>query len=97
MVFCLILAGAGKIIGNTEPINLIEGKNNLSLNLSSPIYVKDFVKLNPNIEVISYVEDNLTIGYVNYLGGFGKNFIVQAGDYEIIAKKDTALVLLEEK
>jgi hypothetical protein len=74
--------------------NLLIGKNHIKFNLAEPFYARDLVKLNPSIAVVSYTEDNGTIGYVNLFGGIGENFIIENElDYEIILKKNTELVL----
>ena len=73
--------------------SLAEGKNQVRINLSEPIYAETLIKMNPDIEAISYMEENRTIGYVNVFEGVGKNFAVTDREYEIIASKRTGLVL----
>jgi len=74
-------------------VSLAEGKNKVRINLSEPIYAETLIKLNPDIEAISYMEGNRTIGYVNVFDGVGKNFIVADREYEIVASKSINLVL----
>ncbi len=78
---------------NTFSADLEKGKNIVYINISEPIYVDALVKLNPEIQVISFTENNQTTGYVNVFGGVGKNFIVEARTYEIITSKQIKLVL----
>jgi hypothetical protein len=73
--------------------DLQKGKNLIYINLSEPVYAETIVKLNPEIEVISYTEGNQTFGYVNVFQGIGENFAVEEREYEIIVSKDTGLVL----
>ncbi len=74
-------------------VSLAEGKNRVRINLSEPIYVETLIKMNPDIEAISYTEENRTIGYVNVFQGVGKNFAVTDREYEIIAGKNMDLIL----
>jgi len=75
---------------------LTKGKNNLTLNLTELIYVETLIKLNPDIDAISYRKEETTIGYVNFLGGIGENFVVENREYEIIVSKNIDLVLPEK-
>jgi len=80
-------------IGITS-IDLSKGKNLIMLNITEPFYVETLIKLNPSIEVVSYIENNESIGYVNVYGGIGKNFIMREGtEYEIIVSDNAGLVL----
>jgi len=72
---------------------LAEGKNKVRINLSEPIYAETLIKMNPDIEAISYIEENATVGYVNVFQGVGRNFAIIDREYEIIASKSTELVL----
>jgi len=75
-------------------INLLKGKNNITLNGTELFYVSDLVKINPDIEVVSYKEDGITVGYVNVYGGIGENFIVFSNkEYEIIVSNNMNLIL----
>ena len=76
-----------------EGIQLKKGKNFVELNITEPFYVSSLVKLNPDIEVVSYKEGNESIGYVNVFGGIGRDFVVDEGVYEIVVKKDIVLVI----
>jgi hypothetical protein len=83
---------------NVSSIKLTNGKNNIIFNSSNSFYAKDLVKYNPKIEVISYIEENTTIGYVNVFSGIGENFIIYPGkEYEIIVKEDINLIIPYEK
>jgi hypothetical protein len=73
--------------------SLVEGKNKVRINLSEPIYAETLIKLNPDIEAISYMEGNRTIGYVNVFDGIGTDFIVADREYEIIVNKSINLIL----
>jgi hypothetical protein len=80
--------------GNINSTNLMMGKNHVRFNMIEPFYVKDLVKWNPSITVVSYTEENKTIGYVNLFNGLGENFIIENNkDYEVILNKDINLVL----
>ena len=68
-------------------------KNYVELNVSNGFYAETLIKLNPDIEAISYKEDNETIGYANVFGGVGKNFVVESRTYEIIVKENINLIL----
>jgi hypothetical protein len=79
---------------DTNTLDLTQGKNNIMLNITSPKNVKDFIRLNPSIEVISFKEENKTIGYVNIFNGIGENFVIQKNvEYEIIVKQNVSLIL----
>jgi hypothetical protein len=74
---------------------LAEGKNNFSYDYFKPIYAEDLVLLYPDITAISYVENNVSYGYVNIFGGIGQNFVIQPGkEYEIIAKNKIKIYLI---
>jgi len=71
-----------------EKIQLEEGENEVLMPIDfSPIYVKDFVRVYPEIQTITYLEQKnygleeieVEIGYVNAFGGIGENFIMQEG------------------
>jgi len=90
LIFSLICVFSESI----NSLNLFDGKNFIELNFTEPFYAESFVKLNPSIEVISYTENNETIGYINIFGGIGDNFIIQKNKkYEVIVKGNSNLVL----
>jgi len=89
VLFSIILISSQGIFSK----ELREGKNILRINLSEPIYVETLIKLNPDIEAVSYQENNKTVGYANVFGGIGENFVVIDRDYEVIVSKDINLVL----
>ncbi len=96
IVFIILVLGFYVIVISSQgvtSVSLTKGKNYVNLNLSEPIYVKTLIKLNPDIEAISYEENNQTIGYVNVFGGIGEDFIVENRDYEIIAGKNLTLII----
>ncbi len=74
-------------------VSLAEGKNLVRINLSEPVYVETLIKLNSDIEAISYTEGNKTVGYVNVFDGVGKNFVLADREYEIVVNKSIDLVL----
>jgi hypothetical protein len=88
-LFSVILISSQDIFSK----ELKEGKNIARINLSEPVYVETLMTLNPEIEAVSYMELNETVGYVNVLGGIGENFAVEDRDYEIVVSKDINLVL----
>lgn len=91
ILFSLILISSQDIYS----ADLKKGKNTLYINISQPIYAKTLIKLNPCIEVISFKENNQTIGYINIYNGLGENFVVEQREYEVIVSKDTNLILPE--
>jgi hypothetical protein len=95
-MFIILVLGLYIIVISSKDVSLIplaKGKNQVSLNLSEPVYVKTFIDMNPEIEAISYQEDNETVGYVNVFEGIGRNFILKEGEYEIIVGKDVNLIV----
>jgi len=93
IIFLFLVVMVVSSIGISS-IDLAKGKNIIKLNVTEPFYVETLVKLNPNIEVVSYKDNNKSLGYVNVYGGIGKNFIMREGiEYEIIVSDDTNLVL----
>jgi hypothetical protein len=75
-------------------LSLKKGKNYVAFNNTQDFYVNHLVDFNPEIEVVSYKEDNYSKGYVNSLGGLGENFLIKKDiEYEIILKEDKRLIL----
>lgn len=72
---------------------LVQGKNTVSFYGINPFYVEDLIKLNPDIEVVSYGNYDVSVGYINVFGGVGRNFVVSEGSYEIIVSRDISLIL----
>jgi hypothetical protein len=94
-VICLLVLITFMVISSEEvnTLKLIKGKNFIQFNITQPFYVKTFIELNPQIEVISFKKDNKTFGYVNVFSGIGDNFIVQKNiEYEIIAKENVSII-----
>jgi hypothetical protein len=76
--------------------SLETGKNYLVINTSETLFARDFVSENPEVQSISYKENNKTIGFVNTLGGIGKNFILQQGViYEVYLKNNSKVIIPE--
>ena len=76
-LICILLPTilAQNILSET---NLQKGKNNITTSENfKPIYVKDFIRKYPEIEVISYLDGNETVGYINLFNGIGENFLIQ--------------------
>jgi hypothetical protein len=95
-LFILIISLVSVYSYQESTISLNEGKNNITFNVSDSdgFYVKELAKLNPDIEVVSYKEENLTHGYVNIFRGIGENFQIKGGvEYEIITRKESHLIL----
>lgn len=83
-------------LSNSNRISLKEGKNIVIFNATNSFNVSILVKLNPQIEVVSYKEENVSFGYVNFLGGLGDNFEIMNGmSYEIYSSKNSTLILPE--
>ncbi len=75
-------------------INILQGNNNLTFNTTVPFNVSSLVKLNPQIEVVSYYNGTNTLGYVNAFGGIGVNFQIENGTiYEVFSSENTTLIL----
>jgi hypothetical protein len=89
----LIGVYSASLIG-TSPANLDSGKNVVRFEVTEPFYVMDLIKLNPTISVVSYTQENRTIGYVNLFNGIGENFKIENNlDYEVILSKNISLIL----
>lgn len=98
LILCIIFIMTSIFaIETPQNIELIKGKNNLTTKESfKPIYVKDFIKQYPEIEVISYNQDQKTIGFVNLFEGIGINFIIEPSkNYEIITKSNITISLVK--
>ena len=78
-----------------EKIELTQGENFVNMSFEfSPFYVKDLVKNNPEILVVTINESGSIWGYVNEFGGIGNNFIIYPDKtYEIICKEDLTIIL----
>jgi len=76
-------------------INLIKGKNNLTIyeNFYS-IYASQLIERYPEIESITLFEYGNNFGYVNVFGGVGTNFFFEpTKKYEITTNKNITLYL----
>lgn len=95
ILLCILLFFEVGFLGGSEesPYRLYQGKNIVEFNITNFFYVETLIKLNPEIEVVSYIQEGKSMGYVNFLHGIGENFIVENNVYEIITRKDTILVL----
>lgn len=94
-VFILILYLALIHSISGKSIDLDSGKNYVVFNNSEAFYVEDLIRLNPDIEVVTYyLSENESVGYVNFLGGIGENFVINPETkYEIIVNKNITLAL----
>jgi hypothetical protein len=85
------------IIEQEDPGYIIKigpGKVLVSFNDSRDLYAKDIILANPEIDYISYTEENKTIGYVNIFHGVGKNFLIEENKvYEIFVKEEINLTI----
>jgi hypothetical protein len=98
LVFIISLFGISEILIAEElegGIKLSEGKNVINLSFEfSPIYASDLIKLNPEIETVTYNDSIEEIGYVNIFGGIGENFVIKTNTlYEITTKQEITLNL----
>ena len=95
LAFSIAIAFSFVIISSKDVFysDLAEGKNIVRINLSEQVYAETLIRLNPDVEAISYTEGNKTVGYVNVFDGVGKNFILEDREYEIIAGKSINLIL----
>jgi len=90
LIFCVVLVSAI----DSDNMVLNGGKNVIVFGNKNPMYVSDLIRLNPEIEVVSFKEGTETLGYVNFLGGVGEDFIVYGdSEYEVIVNKNISLVL----
>jgi hypothetical protein len=74
--------------------NLNEGKNYFYFD--RVVFAKDVVNLNPEIQSVSYFDEELnkSVGFVNVFKGIGRNFLIKPGVvYEITANKNMTLAL----
>ncbi|GEM_PF-1103800 len=95
-LFSVIILDFGLAKNEGKKTDLKRGKNLLEINQT--MYVRDFVRMNPDIETVSYFDEflNKSIGYVNVFGGVGKNFLMTPGQvYEVNAKRNTTLLMTE--
>ena len=79
---------------NTQENNMLyAGKNNVTTSEAfRPIYVQDFMRQYPDIEVISYKDGEDTKGFVNVFGGIGENFIMRENrQYEFIVTQNITM------
>ena len=86
LIFVILITSGAIIAENPkEEIKLYEGENIVNLSFEfNPLYVKDLVKIYPEIATVTYNNGTSEIGYVNVFGGIGENFIIYANQiYEI--------------
>ncbi|HGJ65588.1 TPA: hypothetical protein ENS27_09385 [bacterium] len=88
----ILLVGSTNALFNLEQKTFVypmeQGKNFVIVNTS--VSAKTLVKLNPDIETISYLDEetNESVGFVNAFGGIGKNFLLNKDAvYEISARR----------
>jgi hypothetical protein len=95
LIICIILINFFSVSSeDNNNLFLESGKNFVRFDNLPSFYVKDLIKINPSIEVVSYMKDNESIGYVNVFGGIGENFVItNTIDYEIIVTKETTLII----
>jgi hypothetical protein len=94
LVSFVILVSALIRAQNYYSLNLEKGKNYVKLERS--LYVKDLIKLNPEIDYVAYYDEflNKSVSYVNAFNGVGSNFIIeQEKIYEISVRKEFALTI----
>lgn len=90
ILFFILLIGI-IIAEDFSKLELTKGKNEITVNYSLG-YASDLVKMYPQIETVTYIENNETIGYVNIFGGIGKDFIIQRDKlYEINSNKNITI------
>lgn len=83
-------------LSNSSGISLNGGKNLVVFNVTTSFNASTLVKLNPEVEVVSYKEGNVTFGYVNFMNGLGDDFEVMNGiPYEIFSSENSTLILPE--
>jgi len=81
-------------LSNSSGISLREGKNRIFFNVTNSFNASTLIKLNPEIEVVSYKEGNFTFGYVNFMNGLGDDFEIMNGvSYEIYSSENSTLIL----
>jgi hypothetical protein len=81
-------------IVNASFDTLYKGKNLVVFD--DYINVQDLVLKNPKIETVSYYDsfNQESVGYINFLGGIGKDFVIIPGNqYEIFVKSQINLNL----
>jgi len=95
IVLIILLSIFGvKSLDVSDSYELKKGKNSVTFSAITPFYVKDLVKLNPEIEAVSYSpQEGESVGFVNVYEGVGRNFVVMDGVYEIVVNEDAFLSL----
>lgn len=86
VIAVLVFLGVKGKAGDYRVYPLEKGKNFVII--GSALTAKQLILENPQIEYISYFDENTnsTIGFVNYMNGIGKNFLLEERMYEIGAK-----------
>jgi len=81
-------------LSSSSGILVREGKNRVVFNVTNSFNASTLVKLNPEVEVVSYKEGNVTFGYVNFMKGIGDDFEIMNGmSYEIYSSENSTLIL----
>ena len=95
-LFILILSMTSIIAENPLSINLIEGKNNFTINEYFPsIYASQLIEEHHQIQSISISEYSSTFGYVNILGGVGTNILIESNrEYEVYVSENITIELI---
>jgi hypothetical protein len=98
VLFSGILISSGGIAEQDDVVEsgfiLKEGKNSISVD--RPLYVRELIAMNPEIESVSYFDSflNKQVGYVNVFGGVGDNFLMMPDKvYEVSVSRELNLVL----
>lgn len=93
LIFVLTLLAGFIVAERFLEIELSKGKNEIRFNISG-VYASDLIKFYPEIETITYREENETIGFVNIFGGIGVNFMLESNrTYEINSNKNITIYL----
>ncbi len=93
IIFIIVLLTMAKSLQEFSSMELIKGSNQIEFNINKPFHVDTLVKLNPEIEAVSYEDEKNSFGYVNIHEGIGRNFIIENKSYEIFVSKNITLIL----
>ena len=91
VIFLVIILSFSTIIAdNTVTVDLVEGRNLVSVSEYFPsFYVSTLMKNYPEIDSVNLDDYSGSYGYVNAFGGIGTNFLIQYGtEYEVYVSSD---------
>ena len=92
LFFALFILGI-YFVSSAEIIKISKGENRLNWSSDRETTAKELIIAYPDLEVISYYENNVSHGFVNTLGGIGEDFrLISGREYEIISKEEVLII-----